>query len=326
MMRRRCLVLLGMAGLAWPQPTYAQQPAMPVIGFLSAGSANDAAQFVTSFRQGLSEIGFVDGQNVAIEFHWAEGHYDRLTEFAANFVGHRTAVIAAFGPPAALAAKGATQTIPIVFVNGADPVASGLVSSLSRPGGNVTGISLLINTLVAKQVQLLRDIAPNATCFGLLVNPNNDSSESEIKDAEAAAKELGLQVVVRKATTNEDIEPAFADFLERKCNGVLVAADLFLRSRTKLIVTLALRRRLPTISNSTEFAQSGGLVGYGTDVTAGYRQAGIYAGKILSGTKPADLPVLQSTKFELILNLKTAKALGLPIPPSVLSIADEVIE
>jgi len=323
--RREFITLLGGAAAAWPLAARAQRPALPVIGFLSAGADNDP-RFVPAFRHGLSEQDLVEGRDVALEFRWAEGHYDRLPELATDFVRRKAALIAAFGPPAALAAKAATQTIPVVFVSGADPVASGIVSSLNRPGGNVTGISLLINEMVAKQARLLRDSQPKAVSIGVLVNPSNVSFESEMNDAETAAKGLGLQAVVHQVTKDEEIEAAFADFVQKKVSGVLVAADLFLVSRTKLIVALALRERLPTISNGNGFAQSGGLMSYGTDIPEAYRQAGIYAGKILKGAKPSELPVFQLTKFQLLINMTTARVLGVTIPPMLLAIADEVIE
>jgi putative ABC transport system substrate-binding protein len=323
--RRDFISLLGGAAAAWPI-TARGQPALPVIGFLSAGAESDDPRFVPAFRQGLSELNFVDGRNVSLEFHWADGHYDRLPELAADFVRRKTTMIAAFGPPAALAAKAATQAIPVVFVSGADPVASGIVSSLNRPGGNVTGISLLINEMVTKQVQLLRDAQPKAASIGVLVNPHNVSFQAEMNDAETAAKGLGLQAVVHQVTKDEEIETAFAEFVEKKVSGVLVASDLFLASRTKLIAGLALRERLPTISQGNRFAQSGGLMSYGTDVPEGYRQAGIYAGKILKGARPSELPVFQLTKFQLVINTTTAKVIGVTIPPMVLAIADEVIE
>jgi putative ABC transport system substrate-binding protein len=324
--RRKFITLLGGAAAAWPLVARAQQPGLPVIGFLHAGSSNDFTRFVPPYRQGLKEAEFVEGQNVSIEFRWAEGRYDRLPEMATDFVSRRVAVIAAFGPPAGLAAKSAKQTIPIVFGSGADPVSLGLVSSLARPGGNVTGVSFLSNTFVSKQMQLLRDLAPTANAVGLLVNPNNASVQAEITDGEAGAHGLGQQLVVRSATSEQDIDAAFAYFVQRHVNGIVVGADLVLGSRTKQIVELAAREGLLVISNAVEFAQAGGLMSYGTDVADSYRQAGVYTGKILKGAKPSELPVVQSTKFEFIINLKTARALGLTISNQMQLLADEVIE
>jgi putative tryptophan/tyrosine transport system substrate-binding protein len=326
MRRRQFITLLGGAAAAWPVAARAQRPALPVIGFLSAGAEGGNPRFVPAFRQGLSELDFVEGRNVALEFRWAEEHYDRLPELAADFVRRKTAMIAAFGPLAALAAKAATQATPVVFVSGADPVTSGIVSSLNRPGDNLTGISLLFNGMVAKQVQLLHDAQPRAASIGVLVNPSNVSVHADLNDAETAAKRLGLQVVVHQVTKDEEIERAFADFVEKKVSGVLVTSDFLLASRTKFIVALALRERLPTISNANGFAQAGGLMGYGTDILEGYRQAGIYAGKVLKGAKPSELPIFQLAKFRLLINTTTARVLGVTIPPTVLAIADEVIE
>jgi putative ABC transport system substrate-binding protein len=282
---------------------------------------------VAGFRQGLSEAGYVDGRNVTIEFRWAEDRSDRFSALAADLVGRQvTVIVTSAGTALALAAKAATPTIPIVFVMGADPVKFGLVASLGRPGGNLTGVSFLFNVLVSKRLQLLHELAPTARVIGVLVNPNNPNAVSDTKDVEAAARALRLQTHVVTARTRRDLDTAFASLVEQRVGALLVAPDLFFVGARDRLTDLAARQALPTIYDRREQVSAGGLISYGTDMTDAHRHAGIYAGRILKGAKPADLPVLQPTKFELIINLKTAKALGLTIPPSLLARADHVLE
>ncbi len=326
-MRRRDFItfLTGALG-GWPAGVRAQQKAMPVIGFLSSASPGPYAPFVTAFRQGLSEAGYVEGQNVAVEYRWAEGHYDRLPALAADLVGHKVDVIATSGgPPPALAAKGATSTIPIVFVT-SDPVESGLVASFARPGGNLTGVSTMFAEMTAKRLELLSELVPQAKLIALLVNPNNPNAERIIGDVREAAREKGLQLHVIKAGSESEIDIAFAAFVQLHAGALLVGNDVFFNSRREQLVALASRHALRAIYESREYAEAGGLISYGPSLTASYGQLGIYAGRILKGEKPADLPVQQPTKFELVINLKTAKTLGLNVPQSMLQRADEVIE
>jgi putative ABC transport system substrate-binding protein len=325
--RRALVVLLGGAALAWPRALRAQQKAMPVIGYLSSVSPGPSAPQVAAFHRGLSETGYVEGQNVAIEYRWAEGSYDRLPALAADLVGRKVDLIAAGGGPAsAFAAKTATSTIPIVFVMGDDPVATGLIASLARPGGNLTGVSFLLVELMPKRLELLSELVPRAGVIALLVNPNNSNAERIIRDVEEAARAKGLQLPVLKANSESEIDAAFATLVQLQAGALLVGTDPFLSSRREQLVALASRHAVPAIYQSREFVASGGLISYGPSLTAVFRQAGIYVGKILKGAKPADLPVEQPTKFELVINLKAAKALGLTVPQSILARADEVIE
>ena len=327
MKRREFITLLGGAAAGWPLAARAQQAAIPVIGFLNGQSPTEWAVYVAAFRQGLGEIGFAEGRNVEIEFRWAEGHYDRLSALADDLVGRKVAVLVATGATAsALAAKAATATIPVVFVNGSDPVQLGLVESLNRPDGNVTGVTFLNSSLAAKRAGLLRELSANARAIGFLVNPNNPSADFDIKDMQAAADTLGLRLVVAAVGAEGDFEPAFATLAGQHADVLLVNADAFLANRPGHIVELAQRHAIPTIYDRREYVAAGGLISYGTSLTDAFHQGGIYAGRILRGVKPGDLPVMGSSKFELVINLKTAKALGLTIPPGVLAIADEVIE
>ena len=324
--RRTFVAGLGSA-VAWPMAVRAQQPALPVIGLLSPQSAADDSKIVTvPFLQGLKETGYVDGQNVAIEYRWAENGYDRLPSLAANLVGRRVAVIVAGGTQAALAAKAATRTIPIIFATGIDPVAAGLVASLNRPGANVTGSASLEAELGPKRLQLLRELIPNSAVFGVLADPLVPSVQSIITDLQAAARTLGLQLVVMNARTDSDLERAFAAFSKQRVGGVLVANSGYYNRRTEQLAMLAARHALPAICPFREYALAGGLISYGPSFGYVYHQAGIYAGRILRGEKPADLPVEQAVKIELTINLKTAKALGLTIPETLLATADEVIQ
>jgi putative ABC transport system substrate-binding protein len=295
-----------------------------VIGYLGAGALGPSAANVAAFRQGLSESGYVEGQNLTIEYRWAEGRVDRMPAFAADFIGRKVDVIVATADPAAHATKNATSTIPIVFIAGADPVRQGLVASLARPGGNLTGVSFLIIELNPKRFELLRELVPQAKVIALLVNPNNPAIEPIVR--QEAARATGVQLHILKAGTEREIDAAFASLVQRPAGALLVATDPFFGSRREQIVALAARHAVPAIYEFPEYARAGGLISYGTSLTAIFRQVGIYAGKILKGAKPADLPVVQPTTFELVINMKTAKGLGLTIPPSILSRADEVIE
>ena len=326
-MRRRNFVSLLGSAVAWPLLARAQQPAMPVIGVLSARTAASGASMVTAFHHGLSESGYVDGQNLRIEYRWAEGHYDRLGALSDDLIRRRVSVIVALsGTPAALAAKAATTTIPIVFGNGGDPLTSGLVASLGRPTGNITGVTFYTVQLAGKRLELLRELVPTATVIGFLVNPNNPAEEPEAKDVEVAARALGVRLQVLNTTSERDIDAAFATLLERRAGALVVGSDpLFFRFSDKLI-ELAARHAMPAIYIVREFPEAGGLMSYGSRQNDAYHQAGIYVGKILQGAKPADLPVMQPTKFELVINMKTAKALGLTVPLHLQQIADEVIE
>jgi putative ABC transport system substrate-binding protein len=325
MKRREFITLLG-AATACPFAARAQQPAMPVIGFLHSGSPQPNVNLVTAFCNGLNEAGFVDTRNVAIEFRWAEGRYDRLPELAADLVRRKVAVIFGAAPPAAHAASSATKTIPVVFVSGDDPVKSGLVASLNRPGGNVTGAAIFTGQLAAKQLGLLRELAPKAAVVAMLVNPNNPLTEAVTSDFRTAAAVTGRQIQVVNASDEGEIDKAFATLKELHADALIVGADPYFFGRAAQLVALAARYRVPAIFEFREFAIAGGLMSYGASITDGYRQAGVYAGRILKGASPADLPVLQPTKFELVINLKTVKALGLTLSPGLLAIADEVIE
>jgi putative ABC transport system substrate-binding protein len=322
--RREFIAFLGGA-VAWPLAARAQQP-MPVIGFLSAGSAQGYAEAAAAFRQGLEEVGYREGQNVAIEYRWADGQYDRLPALAADLVLRQVAVTAASGGTVSvLAAKAATKTIPIVFVTGSDPVAAGLVASLNRPGGNVTGVNFFATEAGTKQLGLLRELVPAARKIALLVNPKIPLSDTLVKDVQTAVQSLGLQLLVLHASTERDIDDIFTGLSQQRPDVLLVQTEPFLGNHKGQIASLALRQAIPAIAGSA-FAAAGGLISYGASGSDAYHQAGLYVGRILKGENPADLPVMQSTKFELVINLKTAKALGITVPPNLLAIADEVIE
>jgi putative ABC transport system substrate-binding protein len=324
--RRDLIVLLGAtAAAAWPRALRAQQKAMPVIGFLATTSPGAYAPYMAAFRQGLSETGYVEGQNLAIEYRWAEGHYDRLPALAADLVGRKVDVIVARSTPSARAAKSATSTIPIVFT-GSDPVADGLVASLARPGGNLTGFSIFARELNPKRLELLSELVPQARVIALLMNPTNRGSEGFARDVQEAARTKGVQLPILRAVTEGEIDAAFASLVQVQAGALLVGADPFFESRRDRVVALASRHAVPAIYAWREFAASGGLISYGTSLTALSREVGISAGKILKGARPADLPVQQPTKFELVINLKTAAALGLTVPQALLARADEVIE
>ena len=326
MKRREVIALLGGAVVPWPLQAVAQQKAMPVIGFLGTGSLGQFAPFMAAFRQGLSEAGHVEGQNVAIEYRWAEGDYDRLPALAADLVGRKVDLIIASSPPTALAAKSATSTIPIVFRGGADPVGDGLVASLARPRGNLTGVGFGGAELTAKRLELLSELVPRAGMIALLVNPNVSNAEGVIRDVQEAARTKGLQLHVLKAGSESEIDTAFASLVQLHAGALVVSADPFLSNRREQLVALASRHAVPAIYAWREFAASGGLISYGPSLTVALRLVGIYAGKILKGAKPSDLPVQQPTKFELVINIKTAKSLRLTVPPTLLAQADDVIE
>jgi putative ABC transport system substrate-binding protein len=323
--RRTFITLLGGAAV-WPLAARAQQRAMPVVGFLDAGSAAERVQQVAAVRKGLAEGGYREGQNVALEFRWAEGQYGRFAELAADLVRRGVNVIVTPGSgTAALAAKAATTTIPIVFGATSDPVKEGLVASLNRPGGNVTGVNFLVGEVVAKRMQLLREVVPAARRVALFVNPTDQENyESTIREAESAAR--GQELLVHNVATRGDIDAAFADIVRQRADALFVAPGSFFNTRRVQLVILAARHALPAIYATRAYPEAGGLISYGTDVLDAFRQVGLYAARILKGTKPADLPVLQLTKVELIINLNTARALGLEIPAGVLALADEVIE
>jgi putative tryptophan/tyrosine transport system substrate-binding protein len=323
--RRKFLATLGGAAVAWPVAARAQQPAMPVVGFVNGGSSN--ARRAAAFRNGLNETGYVEGRNVTVEHHWLDGQYDRLPTLMADLV-RRVAVIATPGSnPASLAAKTATASVPIVFGVGEDPVRLGLVASLARPGGSLTGVNFLAGELAAKRLELLRELVPTATRVAVLVNPANaTTAESTLRDVAPAARAMGLQILVLKAGTSREIDAAFNTFVRERPNALFVDPDPFFVSRRVQLVHLASRHAVPATYGLREFVEAGGLMSYGSTVADAFRQVGAYTGRILKGAKPADLPVVQSSKFELVINHSTARMLGLTVPPSLLSVADEVIE
>jgi putative tryptophan/tyrosine transport system substrate-binding protein len=325
--RREFITLLGGAA-AWPLTAHAQQPAMPVVGFIQGGSPSGSARLAAGFRQGLNETGYIEDQNVTVEYHWLEGQYDHLPALMADLVRRRVAVIVTPGSrPASMAAKAATATIPIVFGVGDDPVKLGLVASLARPGGNATGINFFTQEVVAKRLGLLREMVPKAVRVAVLVNPASALvTESTLREAKEAAPTLGLKIQILNASTIGEIDAAFTTLAGERPDALFVGSDAFFGGRVAQFVTLAARERIPAIYAGRDTVAAGGLMSYGTDVAEMFRQSGVYTGRILKGEKPTDLPVLQSTKFEFVINLSTAKALGLIVPPGVLAIADEVIE
>ena len=326
MNRRAFITLLGSAA-AWPLAAGAQQPAMPVIGFIRDGTADASARYVAAFRKGLSEVGVVEGQNVTVEYHWLEGRHDRLPALMADLVRRQVAVMATVGNVPTLAAKAATATIPIVFGVGDDPVRLGLVASFARPGGNATGINFLNQEVASKRLRLLHELVPNAVRVALLVNPANASAtETLLRIVQEAAPTIGLQIQILNATTIGEIDAAFATIERERPDALFVSGDAFFISRAVQFATLTARSRIPATYSLRDYVAVGGLMSYGTDFTEAFRQVGVYTGKILKGAKPVDLPVVQSTKFEFVINLQTARSLGIEVPPGVLSIADEVIE
>jgi putative ABC transport system substrate-binding protein len=327
MRRREFITLIGGAAATWPIAARAQQPALPVVGFIRDGSADANARFAAAFRKGLNETGYVEGQNVTIEYHWLEGQYDRLPALMADLVGRRVAVIATPGIVPTLAAKAATTTIPIVFGVGDDPVRLGLVTNLARPGGNATGINFFVNEVAAKRLRLLHDLVPKAVRIAVLVNLAKASTEEfTLRAVQEAAPTLGLQIQILNASTIGEIDAAFATIARDHSDALLVAPDAFFVSRRVQFITLTARDRIPATYSLRDYVAIGGLMSYGTDLADAFRQVGVYTGKILKGAKPADLPVVQLTKFEFVINLQTARALGIEVPPGLLSIADEVIE
>jgi putative ABC transport system substrate-binding protein len=324
--RRQFIAALGGAA-AWPLAARSQQPAQPVVGFLGSGSPQSDAFRLAAVRQGLTEEGYVEGRNVAFEYRWAEDQYERLPELAAELVRRQVAIMISIGGTnSAVAAKSSTATIPIVFAAGGDPIRLGLVASLNRPGGNVTGVNFLVETLVAKQFEVLHEAVSKTALIGILVNPTISNAEAETKSLLAAAESLGQKLVIVQAHTDSEVDAAFVTLLQQRAGALMVLGDAFFLSRRNKLVELAARRAIPTIYNLREYTIAGGLMSYGTSITDAHRIAGLYAGRILKGEKPADLPVQQSTKVELVINLKTAKALGLTIPLPLLGRADEVIE
>src|SRR6516165_5334263 len=326
MRRRKLIALLGGAAAAWPLAARAQQKAMPAVGYLSSLGQAVSVQFDAAFRRGLSQMGYVEGQNVSIEYRWITDNYDPLPAMAADLVQRQVAAICAFGPPAVLAVKAATTSIPIVFVTGADPIRFGFVTSFNRPGGNITGIWIVSTVLAQKRLDLLHELVPKAELFGLLVNPTSPVAEPQTRDAQGAAHALGLKLRVLNATTENDFDQVFGALTQERAHALLVSADPFFYSRREHLVALAARHAIPTLYEIREYVEVGGLMSYGTVFRDGYHKGGIYVGRILKGVKPAELPVEQVNKLELVFNGKTAKTLGLEIPPTLLALADELIE
>jgi putative ABC transport system substrate-binding protein len=328
-MRRRDFIrVIAGSSVAWPLAARAQQAAMPVIGFLHGGSAdpNSNGPLVQPFREGLAQLGYLEGRNLAIEFRWAEGHYDRLPELAADLVRRQVVVIAAFSPPAVRAAQAATTTIPIVFESGNDPIKAGLVVSFNRPGGNATGINILVEELLGKRLGLLLELVPTASTIAVILNSKTPAYQTQSGDLQAAAQKLGKAIRILNASTEQDVDRAFTDVVQMKAGALLIGTDPFLATCVEQMVGLAARYSIPTIYARHEFVRAGGLMSYDIDFPGAYRQSGIYVGRILKGDKPGELPVVRPTKFELAINLKTAKTLGLTVPPGMLAAADEVIE
>jgi putative ABC transport system substrate-binding protein len=325
--RREFITLLGSAAAAWPLPAWAQQPAMPVIGFLSSRSPDESAADVAGFRQGLVQAGYVENQTVAIEYRWAENRYERLPAMAADLVGRQVAVIAALGGPVtALAVKAATKTIPFVFITGVDPVKLGLVASFARPGGNATGFNIFITAIEAKRLGLLRELVPSAARIAVIVNPNSPEVDSQLNDVQTGAGAVGWELQILRVGSEAEFDSAFATVAQSAVQALLVAADPFFNSQRERIVALAAHHKIPAIYEARGYAVAGGLMSYGPNIPDMYRQVGLYTGQILKGAKPADLPVIQPTALELVINLKTAKTLGFEVPPTLLARADEVIE
>jgi putative ABC transport system substrate-binding protein len=327
MQRRKFITLLGCTVATWPLAARAQQPAMPVIGFMSGRSPEDSKHLVAAFRQGLSEAGFVEGQTIVIEYRWGLGQYDRMPALAADLVERRVAVLVGVGGDiSALAAKQATSTIPIVFGTGSDPIKAGMVESLARPGGNATGYSLLTNQMEPKRLNMLHDLVPGAAVIGVLLNPNFPPAARQLQDLEEAAPTIHQRLFVSKASNDVELNAAFTSLIQQRVGALLVAADPYFDTRRDQIIAFANQNRLPAIYQFREYAVAGGLISYGPSITDLYRQAGIYAGRILKGARPADLPVVQPTKFDFVINLKTAKAIGFTVPQGLVNAADEVIE
>jgi putative ABC transport system substrate-binding protein len=326
MRRRNFIALLGGAAAAWPLAGRAQQPAVPVIGYLSSLGQAISVRWDAAFRRGLSDMGYFEGQNVSVEYRWITDRYDALPAMAADLVQRQVTVIFALGPPAVLAARAASPTIPIVFVTGADPLKFGFVASFNKPGGNITGVWMVLTALAEKRLQLMHDLLPKAELIGLLVNPASPVAEPQIREAQAAAHTLGVRLTVLSAVTENDFDQVFASLVQQRADALFMSADPFFASKREHLVALAAQHAIPTSYEFREFVEVGGLMSYGTVLSDGVYKGGNYVGKVLKGTKPADLPVEQVSKFELVINLKTAKALGLTVPDKLLALADEAIE